>query len=189
MKEISTSSRTLLLVLIGVAVFLGFIGCGAPAGGPLGSNSGNKATNSNANLLPPPSPTPTPTPPCNDSAINQKLLEAWRSPGNSSWVAPIRGTINFYSRDCTIYLWGYTRNLGAFKRLEQMGREAPNSIRAFSINDDNLYIQANEYPPGGPPCASGYKACNDICIPQDDNCLTEITVATPDPVNGNQNKP
>ena len=72
-----------------------------------------------------------------------------------------------------------------------MGREAPNSIRAFTVDDDNLYIVPSEYPPGESQngCATGYKACNDICIPEGDTCLTQVALATPAPGNGNQNKP
>jgi hypothetical protein len=149
----------------------------------------NNAGNSNTGLTPPPtgspsntatpapSPTPSSTPSCDNGEVNRALKARFDADNGFN---PIRRTVTFFARDCNVYLVGYTKNLGLFKAMLNMPRNlppGPSFLRSDSINFDNLYIQKSEYPwgePSGGACPAGYKACNDICIPETDTCYTEI---------------
>jgi hypothetical protein len=180
MKTTSTKVTTGLLVLLGTAVFLGSFGCGGSGGSTPGSNDGSRAPNGNAQLLPPPTPTPTPAPACDDGAVNQRLLTEFNKPSNG--FGPIKRTVNFYSRDCTVFVWGYAKNFRTYKRLERIIHDdSKTRSPATSVNMVNLELMLADYEPGAPVCATGFKPCNDICIPDDDPCVTQVAIATPSP--------
>src|SRR6188768_381459 len=110
MKRTTMSTQLYSLAFLAVVAFIGVIGCGPPAGTP-GTN--NTAAN-NGNLVPPGTATPTPTPACDDNAINEELARAFTAAGNQNGpdgFDPIKNKVNFYSRNCEIYLWGYTKSL------------------------------------------------------------------------------
>jgi hypothetical protein len=160
-----------IAILVSLACF-GFIGCAPPSR----SNNANSPGNSNASLTPAATGTPTATP-CDDNLINQELVAAFTAPGNQNGpdgFGKIQNTVNFYSKNCQIYLWGYTKNLGTFKKLINTSRGVHKSLTA-SIDFNNLYIERSEYPylQGAGGCASGYKPCGDICIPEGDSCWSE----------------
>jgi hypothetical protein len=166
-----------IAVFVSIAGF-GLIGCAPPSG----SNNANSSGNSTASVTPAATATPTPTPLCNDNAINQQLVTIFMDPNNAhgnDGFDDIRNTVNFYSRNCKIYLWGYSKSLGRFKKLGKVFGVVPLAITASSIDNDNLYIQRNEYPhlPSAGACASGFKPCGDICIPEGDSCWSELSAA------------
>ena len=172
--RLKTSTLWLPALLIVVAI-AGFLGCGTQ------TDKDNLAVNTNANILPLTTPTPTP-PPCDDDAINQELKSVFTASGNqggNDGFDKIKDTVNFYSRDCEIHLWGYTKSVGRFKRLlKLMGNVKRAKTASLPEDFENLYIDRSDYPylPSffGGRCSSPYKKCGDICIPETDTCWTDI---------------
>lgn len=174
MKETSTSTPLHVLVLLTAVALTGFMGCGTPTTSP-GTNSGNIAS-----VVPLNTPTPTP-PPCDDNVINQEMYDVFTAPNNQGGADgfdKIKKTVNFYSRNCEIYLWGYTKNLGTFKKfLKATGNVKRVSTASIPEDFQNLYISRSDYPYNPSlfgNCSSPYKKCGDICIPETDTCWTEF---------------
>lgn len=196
MKNLFVCFRPHTLTLIVAVVVLIFTGC-TPAENTSapGSNNARTAVTTNANITPPPTalPSPSPAPACDDRDVDQQLIAAFTDPRNQNGpdgFKDIQKTINFYSKDCEIYIWGYTKNFGRFKRLVKVFGQTSRSARLIGENIDNLYIEQADYPPGTSNCVSPYKACNDICIPETDTCWSDLMLSNSVPTSGaNQNAP
>jgi hypothetical protein len=172
--RLTSSPLFLLVALIAVAI-TGLNGCGTQ------TNKDNVAVNTNANTVPLNTPTPTP-PPCDDNAINQELVTVFTdsvNQGGKDGFKDIQKTVNFYSRNCEVHLWGYTKSVGRFKKfLKMMGNVRRISTASLPESFENLYIDRSDYPylPSlfGGNCSSPYKKCGDICIPETDSCWTDF---------------
>jgi hypothetical protein len=167
-----TSSCLYLLVLLTAIAVTGFTGCGTQ------TNRDNVAVNTSTNVLPLNTPTPTP-PPCDDAAINQELYAVFTAnQDGKDGFKDIRKTVNFYSRNCEIHLWGYTKSVGRFKKfLKLLGDVRRVKTASLPENFENLFIDRSDYPYlpsffGN--CSSPYKKCGDICIPETDSCWADF---------------
>jgi hypothetical protein len=175
MKTFPLRARRIVLATLATIGYLTLMACAPPSG----TNNTNSPGNANTTVTPAATATPSPTPVCDDRAVNEQLIAAFTDPRNGygpDGFDKIKKTVNFYSKNCEVHLWGYTKNVGTFKKLLRVTGNVRTSTTASVPDFENLYIDRNEYPhlPGAGGCSSPYKACGDICIPEEDSCWSEI---------------
>jgi hypothetical protein len=151
-----------LTFMILVIMFVG------SACGPSANNSGNQAisnanTNTNKALT-----TPAPAT-CSDDAITQYIYDGVVNDPDLNNPDPklnVRLKVNWYSKDCKVFLTGYALTIENFKKLEKYTLSAPGIV---TMDNQKLWLLRDqiEYPQG---CADGWTQCGDICIPPGQSC-------------------
>lgn len=138
--------------------------------GPSANNSVNK-TNSNANANSNTAIT-TPSPAsCSDGNINAFIYDGVVNDPDLNNPNPklnVRLKVNWYSKDCKVFLTGYALTIENFKKLEKYTLSAPGIV---TMDNQKLWLLQNQTEQPNPEaCADGWTQCGDICIPPGQTC-------------------
>lgn len=148
-----------VLTLIFAAVVLATSGCSSTP------NVNNNASSTNG-AAPGAAESPKPALACDDTAITDSLKKTYANPP----FAADAEFFNFFSKGCVVTLYGGVST----PSIRQQAIMAAEDTKGVSkVISDKFYpntTTTSRPVPGSCACPNGYKACGDICIPNDDKC-------------------
>ena len=161
------------LCLVSATLAYGSIACSSSSNNNANSNVQSSANSDSSSKV-----KPAPSPTC-DSSVDQRINE--QLDGVVSTIPDlnrIRRQIHFESKNCTVFLTGWTGNTTLYKEMEKQALNL-SALGVIGVDKQEFWVLQTEA--RLPGCTDGWLPCGDICIPPGQTCQTKKTTGTPTP--------